>query len=251
VKRLTVGIVVALKVEAATLTHMTDSVVQPDCLTLLANGAGLWLSGMGQVAARTAALALVEAGAQALATFGVAGALDPNLRSGTLLCPTRVVNQQGYAYATDPIWRERLQQRLATAGLTALVDIALVSLTQPLSSSAAKRAAQNHYHAAAVDLESAAVAAVAASHELPFMVLRAIVDERDDELPEALQAAIDAWGQPRWPQLFTAVLRHPGLLMRLPGLSAQMNKALAALSAAARAAPELEAPAAVGCLVAW
>lgn len=247
-KRLSVGIVVALKVEAATLSH---AVVLPGCLTPLANGAGLWLSGMGPAAARKAALALVEAGAQSLASFGVAGALDPKVRSGTLLCPARVIDQQGHAYVTDGIWRERLQQRLATAGLTAQVDIALLSLAQPLSSSTAKRAAHNQYQAAAVDLESAAVAAVAARHHLPFMVLRAIVDERDDELPETLQAAIDAWGQPRWAQLFTALLRHPGLLVRLPELSARMNKALAALGAAAQAAPDLEAPAAVGYMAAW
>lgn len=247
-KRLSVGIVVALKAEAATLTR---DIVHPDCLTPLANSAGLWLSGMGPVAARTAALALVEAGAQALATFGVAGALDPRLRSGTLLCPARVVDQHGRAYATDPIWRERLQQRLAIAGLTAWVDITLVSLAKPLSTAAAKRAAHKQYRAAAVDLESAAVAAVAARHDLPFMVLRAIVDEREDELPEALQAAIDAWGQPRWAQLFAVVCRHPGLLTHLPRLSARMNQALAALGAAARAAPELEAPVAVGCTAAW
>lgn len=245
---LSVGIVVALKAEAATLTH---TLVQPDCLTPLANGAGLWLCGMGPVAARQAALALVEAGAQALATFGVAGALDAHLRCGTLLCAARVMDQQGNTYPTDPIWRERLQQRLATAGLIALADLTLVSLAQPLSTATAKRAAQIRYQAAAVDLESAAVAAVAARHALPFMVLRAIVDEREDELPEALQAAIDPWGQPRWTRVVAALVRHPGVLMRLPRLSARMNQALAALGAAASAAPDLEAPVAVGCISAW
>jgi adenosylhomocysteine nucleosidase len=248
VKRLSVGIVVALKVEAAALTR---EVVQPECLLPLANGGGLWLSGMGPTAARKAALALVEAGAQALATFGVAGALEGHLHTGMLICPRSIVDQQGLSHTTDPIWRERLQLRLAAAGLAAIVDVALVSLAQPLSTVAAKRAAQNLYRAQAVDMESAAVAAVAASHDLPFIVLRAIVDERDDELPEALQAAIDAWGQPRWAQLFTALLRHPDLLVRLPGLSARMNKARGALSRAALAAPDLEAPAAVRCTEAW
>jgi adenosylhomocysteine nucleosidase len=248
VRQLSVGIVVALKVEAAALT---TEPMKPDCLLPLANGAGVWLSGMGPAAARKAALALVEAGAQALATFGVAGALEGHLRAGVLICPRCIVDQHGHSYATDSIWRERLQQRLSAVGLAALVDVTLVSLANPLSTAADKRFAQNRYQAAAVDMESAAVAAVAASHDLPFIVLRAIVDELDDELPEALHAAIDPWGKPRWGPLFSTVLRRPSVLMRLPGLSTRMNKAFDALRNAAQATPDLEAPTAVRCTAAW
>lgn len=242
------GIVVALKAEAAALTTQT---VHPDCIVPLSEGGGLWLSGMGQDAARKAALALADAGAQALATFGVAGALDASLRSGMLLCPHSVLDEQGRIYLADLVWRDRLQRRLVDAALPAVFDAALLSLPGPLSTASAKMAAQQRYAAAAVDMESAAVAAVAASRDLPFIVLRAIIDERDDELPESLQAVIDPWGRPRVPLLLATLIRRPWLLARLPGLSSRMNKAIGALRAAATAAPNLEARTSLRCTAAW
>lgn len=95
---------------------------------------------------------------------------------------------------------------------------------------------RDRHTAAAVDMESAAVAAVANERHLPFVVLRAIVDERDDDIPLELQAGIDVWGRPRpWSMLFVLV-RHPGLLKRLPGLASRMNKATRSLQAAMVAA---------------
>nr|WP_275944086.1 purine and other phosphorylase-like protein, family 1 [Azomonas macrocytogenes] len=228
-----VGIVVALKAEADAFTAQAS---RPECLVPLAEGCGLLLSGMGPGAARKAAQNLVDAGAQALATFGVAGALEPGLRSGTLLCPQRILDESGRVYTADPAWRDRLQQRLTLAALPMITDATLLSLPEPLSTATAKMAAQSRYAATAVDMESAAVAAVAADRGLPFVALRSIIDERDDMLPEALQAAIDPWGRPRPLKLIATLVHHPWLLARLPGLSSRMGKAVRALRAAAAAA---------------
>lgn len=78
-----VGIVVALKAEAAALTTRS---IPPESVVRLTEGGRVWLSGMGPDAAGKGALALMDAGATALMTFGVAGALDNDLRSGALLC---------------------------------------------------------------------------------------------------------------------------------------------------------------------
>lgn len=233
------GVVVALKAEAAALTKQT---AYPESILPIANGCGLLLSGMGPDAALKAAHSLADAGAQALATFGVAGALVPGLRSGTLLCPQRILDEQGRVYLADPAWCNRLQRRLVAAALATVSDIALLSMPASVSTVMGKVAAQRHYSAAAVDMESASVAAVAAERKLPFVALRAIVDERDDSLPEALQAAIDPWGQPRILPMVSALVRHPSLLARLPGLSSRMGKAVRALRTAAAIAPSLEAP---------
>ncbi len=242
------GIVVALTAEAAALTHRT---VPPDCIVKLSQSCSIWLSGMGPEAAGRAAGALADAGAQALATFGVAGALDATLRSGMLICPHSVFDEQGHMYRADADWRDHLQQCLTQSQLPALFDVALVSLPKPLGTTAAKVAAQGRYQVAAVDMESAAVAAVAASRDLPLLMLRAIIDELDDELPEALQSVIDPWGTPRLTQLIATLARRPWLLARLPGLSLRMRKAVEALRAAALAAPQLAAQTSSRCTVAW
>jgi adenosylhomocysteine nucleosidase len=229
----TVGIVVALAAEASALT---SHVVYPDRITPLMNGTALSLGGMGPQGAQRAAHALADAGATALAAFGVAGALDAGLRSGALLCPVRILDAEGRLYTLDSAWRTRLLQRLAEAAMPMSTATQLLSLSVPLLTTAAKRAARDQYAAQAVDMESAAVAAVAAARGLPFIALRAIVDELHDTIPAALQAGIDTWGRPRPFNLIAVLGRRPALLADLPGLYWRMRQATRTLRAAARAA---------------
>ena len=225
----TTGIVVALASEAGTLTSHTT---QPGAITALPDGAALCLSGMGPVAAQRAAEMLIDAGATALAVFGVAGALSTHLRNGALFCPECVLDEEGQTYYTDLEWRIRLQQRLA---MPPLGDGALLSVAAPLLTAVAKTSAHQRFEALAVDMESAAVAAVAEKHGLPFVVLRAIVDECDDAIPASLNGSVDAWGRPRPLKLMTALCRHPSLLGELPRLYSRMQRATQALRAAATA----------------
>lgn len=227
-----VGIVTALAAEARTLTHQP---LRPRQLIVLGEGCGLWLSGMGPEAAREGALALVNAGATALAVFGVAGALAPGVRNGTLLCPACVIDERGNDYLPTPAWCEALQQRLAAASLPVMAGGSLLSLPAPILSAAGKMAMRQRHMALAVDMESAAVAAVATAAHLPFVVLRAIVDEHDDDIPGELQAAIDEWGRPLALHMLAQLVRHPGLLTRLPRLSSRMRNATRALRAAVTA----------------
>ena len=223
------GIVVALASEAGTLTSHTT---KPGHVTALTNGAALCLSGMGPIAAQRAAEMLIDAGATALAVFGVAGALSKHLRNGALFCPECVLDEEGRTYYTDLEWRIRLHQRLA---MSLPVDGALLSVASPLLTAAAKASAHQRYEALAVDMESAAVAAVAEKHGLPLIVLRAIVDECDDLIPEALNGSVDAWGRPRPLKLIAALCRHPSLWGELPRLYSRMQRATQALRAVAAA----------------
>lgn len=225
----TTGIVVALASEARTLISHT---AKPDSITVLADGAALWLSGMGPVAARRGAQALADAGAVALAVFGVAGALSEHLHNGALFCPERVLDEDGHAYAADLAWRASLQQRLAAS---LHMEGTLLSVASPLLTPADKAAAHQHCAALAVDMESASVAAVARERGLPFVVLRAIVDEASDAIPTALNDSIDAWGRPRPLHLMAALCRHPSVLGELPRLYSRMQRATQALRAAAEA----------------
>lgn len=228
-----VGIVTALAAEARTLTPQP---LRPRQLIALGDGCGLWLSGVGPEAAREAALGLADAGATALAVFGVAGALAPGVHSGTLLCPACVIDERGNDYHPAPAWREQLQRCLTASSVPFMAGGSLLSLPEPLLNATAKMAMRQRHMAVAVDMESAAVAAVASERRLPFVVLRAIIDEHDDDIPAALQAGIDAWGRPRPLDMLALLGRHPGLLAHVPSLSRRMRKATRALRAAATAA---------------
>lgn len=228
-----VGIVTALASEARALTRRS---LRVRTALPLDHGGALWLSGMGQEAARQGALALIDAGATALVSFGVAGGLAPGLRSGTLFCPSCVLDERSHDYQPDASWRSALIRRLATTNLPRVDEGTLLSLPSPLLSVAEKGAMRERHQALAVDMESAAIAAVAGDYRIPFIVLRAIVDEREDNVPAELQASIDAWGRPFAGRLLVTLLRHPSLLTHLPGLATRMNKATHALRAAANVA---------------
>ena len=195
-------------------------------------GARVLLSGMGPEAAAQAATRLADEGVAALMVFGVAGGLAPGLKPGDLVCPTEIIDEQSRRYAADASWRARLLGRLPQPPR----DGALLTVQAPLLSAADKAAACKRSGAIAVDMESAAVAAVAAAAGLPFLVLRAISDSANDAIPVALAGTVDRYGQPRLGRVLATLLRNPALIAELPRLSRGMNAALSSLRQAARAA---------------
>ena len=163
-----VGVVAALAVEARTLGR---AVRRRDGLSSLPDGALLAVGGMGGVLAASAARRLAEAGAVGLLSFGFAGGLDPELNAGALVCPVEVISGSGARFAASTDWRERL--RATTAARQPLVAGALLTRAAPIDSVADKAVAFRETGAVAVDMESLAVAEVAAALGLPQSVLGA------------------------------------------------------------------------------
>ena len=228
-----IGIVSALAAEARTLGPAAR---QGAGLRQLADGALLAVSGMGGVAAAAAARRLVLAGARALASFGMAGGLDPALICGAVLLPEEVAPIDGVksaagVMATSPQWRQRL--RAALPGSCIAWGGRLLTTDRPIARPAAKHDAWRHTGAAAVDMESVAIAQVAGQAGLPFVVLRVIVDTASDELPAALMAA-SSGTQVRVGRLLAGLLLAPGELGALIRLSARYRIASRALAAVAR-----------------
>ena len=202
------------------------------CLGRLADGSLISVSGIGAENAAQAARALVAAGAGALLSFGVAGALDPQLTCGTAVLPFEVLrprNGLGTAtpqrFATDRQWRECLLSALPPR--PAVVSGALLSSAAPVASATLKQRLFRDSGAVAVDMESAAVAAVAADHGLPFLALRVILDTAQDSLPASLMRAFDPAAAHRslWP-----LLRAPSQWRSLLRLAAQYRIARRAMS---------------------
>lgn len=178
------GVVAALEAEARTLGV---AVRRHDGLASLGGGALLAVSGMGATQAAPAARRLVEAGASALMSFGLAGGLDPALDPGTVVLPSEVISRDGARFPTSAEWRRQLS--LAVAEMTPVASGALLTSVQPIDLAELKAAAFRETGAVAVDMESASVAEVAAAHDLPFMAVRVIVDGAADVLPQAVLAA--------------------------------------------------------------
>lgn len=146
----------------------------------------LAVSGMGWEAGGAAARRLVQAGATALASVGTAGALVPGLESGTIMLPEEVVALEAETLPTDARWWEALAGVLPRGQVYAG---RLLSARRPIGLRLEKAIARRETACLAVDMESAAIAAVAAEAGLPFIALRVIVDVATEDLPRAVLAA--------------------------------------------------------------
>jgi adenosylhomocysteine nucleosidase len=222
-----VGIVAALVAEARAVSSTTERRGVP--LTL-SDGTLLIVSGIGQAAATDAAQTLVNAGATALASFGLAGGLDPALAAGTIVLPVEVISTQNMMFQTSPEWRARVE--------AALPNLSLVTRSRLLASSSAvtsvnaKATAFRDSGACAVDMESLGVAQVAAKYSLPFLVVRVIVDTAMDVLPKAVMTATDS-GHLRVSQLLIKLARRPADIIAVVRLGRRYQRAIRALQSVA------------------
>ncbi len=189
------------------------------------------VSGIGGAAADTAARLLADAGATSLVSWGLAGGLDPTLGAGTICLPTMVIAADGSRLATDHHWRELLAAAIAARRV--VVGGSLLTSRSSIDGVAAKAAAFHETGAAAVDMESHAIAAVAASRKLPFIAIRVIVDTARDALPDAVVAA-SRGGDVSNLRLLQELLRSPQSLAPLLRLALRYRAARGALVAVAR-----------------
>ncbi len=215
------GVVVALCAEANCLTNSSVPVATPFRHRNLL----IYVAGMGAENASHAAQVLIDAGCQRLLSWGTAGALMTNLRSGDLLIPTYVINAEGCHLETHTEWREKfvsLINRPAQSG-------PLLSSPEVLSTATRKQQAQQNSDAIAVDMESAAIARLAIQHSIPFMTIRTVVDTAEMSVPDYALQTIDRYGRSRPLKTLCAIARHPTSLAALIKLGSAFKQALRTL----------------------
>lgn len=189
------------------------------------------VAGIGALAAGKAAAAAMEGGAGALVSWGYAGGLAPDLSSGTLIVPDRILCTDGSVFDTDEGWREILSARIA--GRQIVRCGRLLSAPLLLADEECKSRHFRDSGAIAVDMESAAIARVARAWNVPFLAVRAVLDTSSEPLPRAIADAIGPEGKLRWMRLWQGVARSPRTLQQLLGLSSCYREARQALIAAA------------------
>jgi adenosylhomocysteine nucleosidase len=214
-----VGVVTGLASEAGVVSAMlVDASLEVEVLC----------AGASTSRAATLAERLASQGCEALLSFGIAGALAPDLGSGDLILAHGVRSPRGEDYPTDPAWRAGLAAALQEAELL-FREGALLGSGAVLAASADKAKAFAETGCQAVDMESAAVAAVAADLGLPFLAVRAVADRAHEKLPGFVGKAIDPDGRPVIGEVMKALLRHPSEIGATLRLGRQSELALARL----------------------
>lgn len=168
--------------------------------------------------ARQARAAVAE-GVAGLVSFGTAGALIRGLAPGdTVLADAVLAPATGERWAADAAWLAQLLAALpgARVGRFVASDTALAS---------GKRAVGVAHAAIAVDMESHWVARLAAEADVPFAVLRVIIDAVDTELPRAALAGMRGDGTTDIAAVIGALARRPAELPALLRLGRDAGRA--------------------------
>ncbi len=122
---------------------------------------------------------------------------------------------------------------MAILGL--MVEGALLSLAQPLTTRVSKSQARARTGALAVDMESFAIAQIALELGLEFAVARVVVDTAADSLPGVVLQATDDRGEVDYRRLAAGLLHRPPELLALLRLAQRYRVAMRSLRALAAA----------------
>ncbi len=186
-------------------------------------GALVALSAARPARARKRAQELVRGGAKGLLSFGLAGALSPDLSPGALVVGT-AIESRGRTFLCDAAWSDALE-RACKADASGFVCGSEVAL----ESTEAKELLFVRTGALIVDMESQAVAEVASEAKIPFTVLRAVADDAMMSLPQAARVPLRLDGTPDMQKILQSLALHPWELAALIRLGAATAKAMKTL----------------------
>jgi len=230
------GIVVALPEELSTLTSKK---IDKGCCVFITDTIILAYSGAGADNARAASELLVAQGAIRLISWGCAAALSASLKSGDLVLADTLIDAEGTQIGIRPAWHDHAKNLLS-----AFLKVHTGSLAESTGIVATgKDKQQLHIQtgAAALDMESIAIAKVALQNNLPFLAIRTIADPADMDLPKAIQHSLNDEGDIVLGKLLSFIALHPSELPGLIKLGLHFNAAKNTLKLVAKQLDHLTA----------
>jgi adenosylhomocysteine nucleosidase len=183
--------------------------------------------GRGPVMAQALAAA-IEPGCSGIISFGIAGGLDPRLRTGAHVVASSVIGTGG-AVATDAGWSQALIKARPDA-----VHAPILGVDEPIVGPIGKLRKFRRTGAVAVDMESHIAADVANATGLPFAVFRVVADPAHQKVPPTALLGMRADGTLDPLAVVRAMLRAPTEIAGLVAVARHTAVARLALTRAHR-----------------
>ena len=197
------------------------------------------LIGGGDAAALADRLeAELSQGAAGVVSFGLCGALTPELKVGDLVVGEAAVDAE--TFPTDPRWMERV-----AAALPGAARGRFAWARQPVATAKEKAETRERTGAVAVDLESYVAGRFARKYAVPFAIVRAVSDAADRTLPHAAQVGLGSDGRPALGAVLASLRDNPWQIGGLVRTALEAEDGFHALERARRAlGPRLAGPSA-------
>lgn len=184
-------------------------------------------SGMGMLNAGWAATALAAEGPDLMISAGFGGAVLEGLGVGDVVMAQQVLHWSGAAFEDVAV---------GFYGLNAIADSisvrrgAFISCDLILNKCDLARRLPPHAVNPVVEMESAAVARIAADRGIPFLAMRAISDPWDEELDFTIDEFCDDDMRIRPTKVLATILRRPAIIPQLVRLAGNSRVAAAGLA---------------------
>ncbi|MCG8547242.1 MAG: nucleoside phosphorylase [Alphaproteobacteria bacterium] len=167
---------------------------------------------------------MLDEGAQALLSIGIAGGLSVDLGPGDVVLADAVVGHGDARRETHGLWRARVEVELRGSRVGAIY-----ASQNAVRSPEHKSELHRTHGAVAVDMESGGVAAAANAAGVPFLALRVIADPAHRAIPRAALHGLAPDGRQRALAVLLQLVRRPGETPGLIGLARDSMTALARL----------------------
>jgi adenosylhomocysteine nucleosidase len=151
-----------------------------------------------------------------------------------LILPKTVIGSNQFLYHVDATWHQSLCSRLI--GQVDFQTEPVVESSTVVRTPEEKVILFGKTGAIGVDMESAAVAAVAQEAGVPFMVVRAVADSTDETIPDIALNAVDEFGQMSFLKLIQGLAGRPAEVFALVRMARNYRVAQRTLAAVARLA---------------
>lgn len=159
-------------------------------------------------------------------SFGVAGGLDPSLKTGDIVIASRIVTAKRQ-WVTEPKLVENLVAVPRKRGR--IVAGVLAGVEEVVTGQIGKEALRSTTGADAVDMESHIAARYAEFNGLPFAAVRVISDPAHRSLPAITTNAIKPNGKVDMWKVMRGVARNPRTIPHLISTGRDFNRALRSL----------------------
>ncbi|MBL0337741.1 MAG: hypothetical protein IPP67_00775 [Rhodospirillaceae bacterium] len=172
----------------------------------------------------------IEQQVEGLVSFGFAGGLDPDLDVGTVIVAKSVATLSGQEILTSAKWGNKIGAQLGGFYSTGTI----LGSKYPIIDPQQKIDVFHQTNAVAVDMESYAMAEIAHAYQIPFTIIRVILDPAQKKIHPKIAALFQADGKIDSKGIIKILLKEPKLLKEFLDLGRQFYLARRRLNYVAR-----------------